>query len=981
MFSEYLDGDFMSPRSGAKLASLFDLDQAESLGNDSFQFTAPKQPKKKSSSSTITGVSPQTSAPPHRVLTLLLASGAHAFRLVKGQYVREGKVGAAVLGTHITREYNILLYGNQQRQITMARIHTGFVFTVQPGNYGSFYDDQRQNWSLRFESEKGVIDFCKEVCLAKWNSRTSADTLLSQDLVQGEGQAVQTGDTLEVAFTGWLLQNHAVGRVFDSTVGRERLRPVKLGAGKVVQGWEEGMLGMQKGGRRLLIVPPSMAYGCTGIPGCVPPSSTLVYDVEIRRVKFAKAEGSDVDSAASSPSPTETTSTPANSVLTEQRELPLPVKSNSSSEQLKHSAVPRAQLVARVAKMGRPTLPFLTGAIPAQPDFSDSETEDASELVLVQRKPPATAISPPSPSPQPDPTPPRPPSCSDERHRDQTVIHQSETTGAAMSQAVDLGASCAFQPYPLSQAHNGITPVQPFGPVLLTQTVPFHAPDVTTFLMTEVGQHSAEMRLAVGRISDKVDQLAIKVDDLLKRGSPSFGLCSVSMETSMIVNSICRLDQENTCLRKEVLEKNLKVEQLNHKIQELLEQNQRCVEHNTQLLEQRSEVLQSHSQQKQACLLQAEHEKMHLAEELRSSSSLVCQLQQEAVSLQQRAAELQVQLCDALQDSQRHCTHISSLEARIEELKASGEQSHLQLRSERQQHKQMELRVRRLEEEIQDLRDEKENLDQAELEINWGRQSDSTLLEEQEQCCHAMAEQMQHEEELEETPVQQQEENAALGTRARAERLRRETRPAEVERDQNGHNSPEHVAAQVKRVTNGVFSSLKKEFSLEETYTGGMVLKLLLNSIQGETHRLLTNSEDFQPYSDSDEEEEEEELVIPDPRESVTMVEQELSLRTSETTDTPGSDGQPATTQAEPRETRGLVSEHTQAEPRETRGLVSEHTQAEPRETRGLVSEHTQAEPRETRGLVSEHTQANGPTFCGGPGPCGLGCGIPACDL
>lgn len=50
------------------------------------------------------------------------------------------------------------------------------------------------------------------------------------------------------------------------------------------QGWEEGMLGMKKAGRRLIIIPPTLAYGAKGVPNRVPPNSTLIFEVELRRV-------------------------------------------------------------------------------------------------------------------------------------------------------------------------------------------------------------------------------------------------------------------------------------------------------------------------------------------------------------------------------------------------------------------------------------------------------------------------------------------------------------------------------------------------------------------------------------------------------------------------------------------------------------------------------------------------------------------------
>ncbi|TRZ03919.1 hypothetical protein DNTS_011098 [Danionella cerebrum] len=239
------DGDFLSPSGGAKLASLFGLDQSASQGNESFQYTAPKQPRK-------------NSAPPPNSQAVLYATAVHAHRYVNGQYVKQGRLGAALLGNHNTKE-------------------------VQPRSYCSFYDDQRHNWSLMFESEKAATDFSREVCLAKANSVGVSDSVLIQDLTLGDGPVVETGALLEVAYTGWILENHTLGQVFDSNLNKDKLLRLKLGAGKVIKGWEEGMLGMRRSGRRLLVIPPTQAYGSQGITNHVPPDSTLVFDVEIRR--------------------------------------------------------------------------------------------------------------------------------------------------------------------------------------------------------------------------------------------------------------------------------------------------------------------------------------------------------------------------------------------------------------------------------------------------------------------------------------------------------------------------------------------------------------------------------------------------------------------------------------------------------------------------------------------------------------------------
>ncbi|NWH25123.1 FKB15 protein, partial [Grus americana] len=175
---------------------------------------------------------------------------------------------------------------------------------VQLNNYSTFYDDQRQNWSIMFESEKAAMDFSKQVCIAKCNSSPVLDSVLCQDLLLGEGQGVEGGDSLEIAYTGWLFQNNGLGQVFDSNINKDKLLRLRLGSGKVIKGWEEGMMGMKKGGRRYLIIPPAWAYGAQGVAGRVPPDSTLVFEVEVRRVKLVKeCSGSDGQSVSSRDSP------------------------------------------------------------------------------------------------------------------------------------------------------------------------------------------------------------------------------------------------------------------------------------------------------------------------------------------------------------------------------------------------------------------------------------------------------------------------------------------------------------------------------------------------------------------------------------------------------------------------------------------------------------------------------------------------------
>ncbi|XP_041718560.1 FK506-binding protein 15 isoform X2 [Coregonus clupeaformis] len=711
----------------AKLASLFGLDQAASQGNESFQYTAPKQPRKTSNP----GPPAQKPAAPPGAPAVLLATAIHAFKYLNGQYQEQGKLGAAVLGNQTTKEYKLLLYISQQKQVTAAKIHVGFIFTVQPSNYCTFYDDQRQNWSLMFDTEKAAADFCKEVCLAKVNSAPSLDMVVVQDLTLGEGQGVENGDFLEVTYTGWLMQNHAIGQVFDSNLNKDKLLRLKLGAGKVIKGWEEGMLGMRKSGRRLMVIPPSLGYGSQGVASRIPADSTLIFEAEIRRVKLAKDSGSDRasagsrDSAAPSPAPSvenlgpDLPTGPAQPPATSPGrpgEPPLWAKSNSISEQLTNPDATKAKLISRMAKMGQPMLPFMAGPS-SQPDSSDSEMEDPSVSRVKER--------PAAPSPVQISTVPQAPVqvLSHPHGAPPSALMPVAMTSAA-PQPVMSGSAHAFLPYAYPQSSMSPSQLQLMGQMYPTQTVPYMGGtgEVTSFLMAEARQHNTEIRLAVGKVADKVDQLASKVDDLQRQGGHSLAMPSITMETAMIMHNIQRIIQENESLKKDVYEKSSRIEEQNRKIGELINQNQRYMEQSNLLMEQRNVSLKSSSEHNQARVLQTEQDKhalpqdlgldqVRLTEELATCTARVSQLQQEATSHQQRAAELQSKLTSVLQDSDTHCTRISSLETQLEELKETAERGQAQYRTEKQKCKEMDLRVNNMEEELQDLKTDKESME------------------------------------------------------------------------------------------------------------------------------------------------------------------------------------------------------------------------------------------------------------------------------
>ena len=102
-----------------------------------------------------------------------------------------------------------------------------------------------------------------------------------EDLVVGTGAEAQIGNTLSVHYRGTLLN----GTMFDSSYNRGTPFQFPLGMGRVIQGWDQGVKGMKVGGKRKLVIPPDLAYGTAGVPGAIPPNSTLVFEVELLDVK------------------------------------------------------------------------------------------------------------------------------------------------------------------------------------------------------------------------------------------------------------------------------------------------------------------------------------------------------------------------------------------------------------------------------------------------------------------------------------------------------------------------------------------------------------------------------------------------------------------------------------------------------------------------------------------------------------------------
>ena len=106
-------------------------------------------------------------------------------------------------------------------------------------------------------------------------------TLKTEDLVVGSGAAAESGKPISVQYVG---VSYSTGKQFDASWDSGSPFDFTLGAGKVIKGWDEGIVGMKVGGRRQLTIPPAMAYGAQGFPPVIAPNETLVFVVDLLKV-------------------------------------------------------------------------------------------------------------------------------------------------------------------------------------------------------------------------------------------------------------------------------------------------------------------------------------------------------------------------------------------------------------------------------------------------------------------------------------------------------------------------------------------------------------------------------------------------------------------------------------------------------------------------------------------------------------------------
>ena len=114
---------------------------------------------------------------------------------------------------------------------------------------------------------------------------TTPSGLQFEDTQPGSGKSPVKGQTCVMHYTGWLYENGAKGKKFDSSLDRGQPFEFPIGQRRVIAGWDEGVATMKVGGKRTLIIPPELGYGTRGAGGVIPPNATLIFDVDLLQVQ------------------------------------------------------------------------------------------------------------------------------------------------------------------------------------------------------------------------------------------------------------------------------------------------------------------------------------------------------------------------------------------------------------------------------------------------------------------------------------------------------------------------------------------------------------------------------------------------------------------------------------------------------------------------------------------------------------------------
>lgn len=276
----------MSSNPKARLNGIFQDTASTSQGNDALRYVAPKEPSRQQQQQQ---QQPQAvvAAPSASAIVYTATVSLYQYDATARKYVQKlnpnssATIGCVIVGSDAS--YNLLFYNSNKQHLCLIPIKfSTFKPILQPKNYINFYDDKGANWSVKFASEDQVSEFMKQIFLTKihveiWGdeksvTKTSPNALIKDDLlyVKEDATAVAAGDTVAVSFSCWRVVGNAscspsevVTKYspFEKATDAD-LRKFRIGDGNErIKALEEGVAGMKKGGKRIILAPPGKTNG------------------------------------------------------------------------------------------------------------------------------------------------------------------------------------------------------------------------------------------------------------------------------------------------------------------------------------------------------------------------------------------------------------------------------------------------------------------------------------------------------------------------------------------------------------------------------------------------------------------------------------------------------------------------------------------------------------------------------------------------
>lgn len=169
-----------------------------------------------------------------------------------GQYAVVGKLGMALTGNVVTRVYQIILYKTKQEYISIATVTRDFAYTIQANNYASYYDNNKENWSILFENNESYLEFAIEVGLARYFAmQEKGENVIYQDLMPSDKDVIaKEGDKICINY----FVGTEIAQPFKTNFAMSQTMTVEISTD---DNWERILLGSGKGLKRVLFLPSS----------------------------------------------------------------------------------------------------------------------------------------------------------------------------------------------------------------------------------------------------------------------------------------------------------------------------------------------------------------------------------------------------------------------------------------------------------------------------------------------------------------------------------------------------------------------------------------------------------------------------------------------------------------------------------------------------------------------------------------------------